>query len=130
MSQHNDGPGDEDEEEVIRLARTYAELYYRHDLHIDIDALCAELRWRVPVAAPPPQTRFQQARVSIARAWRQVPWDWRAPIRSLSRIAVIIGFGAITVVIVLLLALCKPLLFHYFKPPTPGRLSAGQVVKA
>src|ERR1700719_3440229 len=72
-----DSADEEENHEIIRLARENAELYQRHDLGIDIDALCDALGQRAAAMAPPPRTRVRQAWAAFSRAWRKFPWDWR-----------------------------------------------------
>jgi len=128
MPQHASGgtesPDEGKDDEIIRLARKFTELHYRHDLHVDIEALRADILRRVPAAAPPPQTRFQQVRVSISRARQQVPWDWRAPIRRPYAIPLIFLIG--TIVAIVIFVVSRPLVIHYFKDPAHKKTSAQQ----
>ena len=64
--------GENGEEEVIWQARRSAELHYSHELDIDIDAVYADLRQRVPIQAPPPRSRLHQTWASFT--WRVVPY--------------------------------------------------------
>jgi hypothetical protein len=129
MPQHaSEGANSPDEDdEIIRLARKFTELHYQHDLHIDIDALRADILQRVPIAAPPPQTRFQQVRVSISRARQQVSWDWRAPIRR--PYAIPLAFFIGTIATIALLVIGDPLVVHYFAHLMPEKRSAQQAAE-
>jgi len=115
-------PGKGKDDEIIRLARKFTELHYRHDLRLDIDALHADIRRRVPIAAPPPLNWLQQVRISVSRARRQVPWDWRAPVRRPYAILLIFFLSTIVAIAVLFV--------HYPKRIAPENSSAQPVMAA
>ncbi|HXP56978.1 MAG TPA: hypothetical protein VN847_18560 [Streptosporangiaceae bacterium] len=94
------------EKEVIQRARRSTDLHYRHDRSLDLDAARVELQTRIPIEAPPPQSRLRQARASISFAVRHVPWDWRALFRNPLWFGLgVFVFPVVTFVVVILVCL-------------------------
>jgi hypothetical protein len=112
------------EEEAIELARRSLERHCRQETYDDMEH---GERWRrIGAEAPPPQSRIEQAWISISYAWRQFPWDWRAPIKNPYTIALILAAMSATATIVLLVVLNVPLTTHGLKPIAPETHSTTQ----
>jgi hypothetical protein len=89
----------DDDEELISLARISYKRRYRQE--IDSDPVYADLRGRIAGQAPPPQSSLRRWRSVITQAWRQMPRDWRAPLKTPWAITLIAGATAIAIIALL-----------------------------